>query len=330
MIPLPEVTLGNDEPLYNIGVVARMTGVSMATLRAWERRYNFPESERTAGGHRLYSERDVLRLRWVKERIDDGMQTAQAINALRHQEQTGNLSLVEPIRIGIDQSLTGRSQASAAGPHIVQFREHLVEALLQRDLSRADLVIGEALAASSPEDLILDIMGPTLAAVGDAWEDGHINVATEHLATNYIRQRLLMWMVSGPPPRATNPVLLACGPNEWHEGSLLILGSMLRRRRWPVAYLGQAVPLPDLANIVKELRPSMIVLIAMTENAASELSEWPQWLPEIAQSGKPPLGYGGRIFRLQPEWRIRMAGQYLGDNFRDGLTNIERILEGPR
>jgi len=139
-----------------------------------------------------------------------------------------------------------------------------------------------------------------------------------------------MWMVSGPPPRATNPVLLACGPNEWHEGSLLILGSMLRRRRWPVAYLGQAVPLPDLANIVKELRPSMIVLIAMTENAASELSEWPQWLPEIAQSGKPPLGYGGRIFRLQPEWRIRMAGQYLGDNFRDGLTNIERILEGPR
>ena len=54
----------NDEPLYNIGVVSRMTGISMATLRAWERRYEFPDSERTAGGHRLYSENDVLRLRW--------------------------------------------------------------------------------------------------------------------------------------------------------------------------------------------------------------------------------------------------------------------------
>ena len=69
MVTLPDVHLGSDEPLYNIGVVSRMTGVSMATLRAWERRYNFPNSERTSGGHRLYSENDVLQLRWVKDRI---------------------------------------------------------------------------------------------------------------------------------------------------------------------------------------------------------------------------------------------------------------------
>ena len=49
MSPLPEVQVGSDEPLYNIGVVARMTGLSMATLRAWERRYDFPAAERTAG-----------------------------------------------------------------------------------------------------------------------------------------------------------------------------------------------------------------------------------------------------------------------------------------
>ena len=76
----------SEEHLYNIGVVTRMTGISMATLRAWERRYDFPESGRTAGGHRLYSERDIMRLRWVKGRIGEGMQTAQAIQALRHQE----------------------------------------------------------------------------------------------------------------------------------------------------------------------------------------------------------------------------------------------------
>jgi DNA-binding transcriptional MerR regulator len=53
MKTLPDVQTGNEEPLYNIGVVARMTGISMPTLRAWERRYDFPDSERTAGGHRL-------------------------------------------------------------------------------------------------------------------------------------------------------------------------------------------------------------------------------------------------------------------------------------
>jgi DNA-binding transcriptional MerR regulator len=323
MIPLPDVSLGSNEPLYNIGVVARMTGVSMATLRAWERRYSFPDSERTAGGHRLYSERDVLRLRWVKERIDDGMQTAQAINALHHQEQTGNLTLVEPL---YPHSEVSEVKVEKFTPHLPVLRERLVESLLLRDLVRADTTLGEALALSSPEDLILDVISPAMATVGEAWEEGQINIATEHLATNYLRQRLLMWMVSGPPPRTTNPIVLSCAPNEWHEGSLLILGALLRRRRWPVAYLGQAVPLPDLAAFVHDLRPSMIVTVAMTENAAAELSEWPVWLPEVAQAGKPPVGYGGRIFRVQPEWRLRMAGTYLGDSFRDGLATIESLL----
>src|SRR5512145_1174419 len=91
----PQDNQGDEEPLYNIGVVTRMTGISMATLRAWERRYDFPEAKRTLGGHRLYSEKDVLRLRWVKKRIDEGMQTAQAINALKHQENTGHYILTE-------------------------------------------------------------------------------------------------------------------------------------------------------------------------------------------------------------------------------------------
>lgn len=320
MSPLPEVFLGSNEPLYNIGVVARMTNVSMATLRAWERRYEFPESERTAGGHRVYSERDVMRLRWVKERIDEGMQTAQAIHALRHQEQVGNVAYSQPA------SLVREERIEISPHHLGRVSDQLFTALANRDLAQADRLLSESLAAASPEDLILDVIGPALARVGDAWESGKVSVATEHLATNYLRQRLLMWMVNSPPPRPISPIVLACAPDEWHEGGLLILGALLRRRRWPVAYLGQAVPLADLAGFVRDLHPSLLVLIAMTGNTASALADWPQWLPEIAQSGKPPVGYGGRIFALQPEWQLRVAGSYLGDDFRSGIETIERLL----
>ena len=55
-----------DEAIYNIGVVARMTGIPAATLRIWERRYDFPECVRTEGGHRLYTRTEIDRLRWVK------------------------------------------------------------------------------------------------------------------------------------------------------------------------------------------------------------------------------------------------------------------------
>ena len=320
MSPLPDVKLGSDEPLYNIGVVARMTDLTMSTLRAWERRYNFPASERTSGGHRLYSERDVLQLKWVKERIEEGMQTAQAINALQHQIQVGHLTILEqPIihKEGIDiEDIRSFIQVT---------RERLQKALLAHDIEEADLILSEALAVSAPDNIILDIISPVFATIGDLWIEKKINIADEHFATNYLRQRLLMWMVSGPPPQKKQPIVLACAPDEWHDGSLLILGALLRRRMWSVAYLGQAVPLKDLADFIKSMNTKIVVVNAMTESTADALRDWENWLPEETQSGKLIFGYGGRVFIKQPEWRTRIPGIYLGDTFRTGLDTIERL-----
>ncbi len=326
MTPLPKVESGNEEPLYNIGVVSRMTGISMATLRAWERRYEFPEAKRTAGGHRLFSERDVIRLHWVKQRIDEGMQTAQSINALRHQEQTGHLILSQNNFASqpISSEIVEIPDDGKSLLHTYSTR--LSEALDFKNVQLADEVLGEALSISNPEELILRVISPALAMVGDAWEHGKISVATEHLATYYLRHKLLFWMVNGPPPVSRPPIVLSCAPNEWHEGSLLVLGALLRRRRWPIVYLGQAVPLADLATFVRDIRPQLVVLVAMTENSASDLVDWPNWFPGISQSGKPVIGYGGLVFSEKPDWRMRMPGVYLGSTFEEGLNTIERLL----
>src|SRR5688500_7242717 len=83
-------TLG-EQPLFNIGVITRVTGVPVATLRVWEQRYGFPKSTRTAGGHRLYSERQIEQIQWVKNQIDGGMKTGEAIRALLRLEPNGPL-----------------------------------------------------------------------------------------------------------------------------------------------------------------------------------------------------------------------------------------------
>jgi MerR family transcriptional regulator, light-induced transcriptional regulator len=306
--------------------VSRRTGISMATLRAWERRYEFPEAKRTAGGHRLFSERDVVRLHWVKQRIDEGMQTAQSISALRHQEQTGHL-ILSGNDLAQKANLNEAVREIELGEnYFISYAYRLSEALSHRNTHHADEILGEVLSVCTPEELILKVISPVLAMVGVAWEQGEISVATEHLATNYLRHKLLLWMVSGPPPVSRPPIILSCAPNEWHEGSLLVIGALLRRRRWPVAYLGQAVPLADLATFVREIRPQLVVLVAMTEMAASGLVEWPNWLPEAAQSGKPVIGYGGLIYQEKPEWRSRMPGVYLGNTFEAGINSIEQLI----
>src|SRR6476620_7165309 len=141
----------SEEPLISIGACSRLTGVPEATLRVWERRYNFPNSSRTSGGHRLYSQEEVLRLAWVKARLAEGMQVSKAIQALRHAEQTQTLRLGPTVPV--DGERTHEYNATVT---ILQRR--LRDALFKHRLEDARLVISEALALYSIENIVLQMV----------------------------------------------------------------------------------------------------------------------------------------------------------------------------
>jgi hypothetical protein len=135
-----------------------------------------------------------------------------------------------------------------------------------------------------------------------------------------------MWTMTGPPTYPIRPTILACAPDELHEGGLLIMGALLRRRRWPVAYLGQTVPLADLAQLVKDMRPPAIVFVATTDKPAQALSQWPRYLPGVLESKRPIVAFGGRIFTEQPEWRDQVPGIFLGESLQGGVDKLEGLL----
>lgn len=318
----------SEEPLYNIGVVSRMTDIPVATLRVWERRYEFPESSRTEGGHRLYSELEVLRLRWVKSRIDEGMQTGRAVKALRHLE--GESGVPGAPLSASTRSTTSRTESAplpaAADSSIGALTERLTDALMTGNTGLADQILGEGLALYPMESLILDVIQPSMAAIGQAWHDNLINIAVEHVATNYLRHRMLMWMVTGPQPRRVPPVILACAPDELHEGGLLMLGVILRRRGWPVTYLGQSMPLPDLASYVQTVKPSAVVLVSMHTETAQKLLEWPRWLSDAYKTGNPPICFGGGVFTRNSALLDAMPGIYLGETLTEGIATLDNLL----
>ncbi|NJN52146.1 MAG: MerR family transcriptional regulator [Gammaproteobacteria bacterium] len=59
------------DDLYRIGTVAKLTGVSVECLRAWERRHGIAPAERS-GRTRFYSHAQLERLRKIKALIDAG------------------------------------------------------------------------------------------------------------------------------------------------------------------------------------------------------------------------------------------------------------------
>jgi MerR family transcriptional regulator, light-induced transcriptional regulator len=263
----------------------------------------------------LYSERDVNLLRSVKAQIEQGITARQAVLAVQKIDLESRLQSEHPVEIPRPMQPLSASPAGQA---------QLSEALFQHDLARADRLMSEMLAFSSPEEITLNVIGPVLAELGEAWEKGRMTVSDEHLASNYLRQRLLMWMVSGPPARATNPIVLACAPGEWHDGSLLMLGVLLRRQGWPVAYLGQNMPFEDLAAFIEQLQAQAIVLVGMLIEPALLLVDWPKWIRQTA--GRPLVTFAGRAFVIQPELKDRVPGIYLGDTIQTGLERLKEML----
>lgn len=63
-------SISQDEPVFAISVVARMIGVHQQTLRSYER-VGLVQPARSSGNTRLYSQRDVERLRQVLRLMED-------------------------------------------------------------------------------------------------------------------------------------------------------------------------------------------------------------------------------------------------------------------
>jgi methanogenic corrinoid protein MtbC1 len=268
----------------------------------------------------------VRQLLWVKAKIDEGMQTRQAVQALKNMEQEGVFPPSEQATRDVLYPSIQAQESEAGDTYIELLQTRLFETLVKMDTATADRLFDEAMAVYAPEDVIMRMIRPTLWEIGEGWVKGDISVGVEHLATHYLRQRLLIWLRTGPPAYDVPPTVLACAPEEYHEGGLMIVGALLRRRRWPVAYLGQSLPLEELAKFVAQTDPLAVVSVAMTEKAAEALAAWPKWLPEAAESGSPVFAFGGRVFNEQPEWRARVKGLFLGATLTEGVDTLERTL----
>ena len=70
---VPQAVSLEQEELFPIREVSRLTGVNPVTLRAWERRYGLIVPTRTESGHRLYSMADIERVRSILGWIERGV-----------------------------------------------------------------------------------------------------------------------------------------------------------------------------------------------------------------------------------------------------------------
>ena len=303
----------NELATYNLGTVLRETGINADTLRAWERRYNLPEPERTDGGHRLYSERDVEIIKWLLRQQEDGVRISQAVKLWHSKLEAGDDPLYE--KPAPKEEVGDQSQLDG-------FRQKWVDACIDFDEARAEHVANDAFMRFSPETAFLEIFLPSIREIGELWYQGKITVQQEHFASALIMRRLDALITTSPLPTRPEKMIIACPPKEEHTLSSLLLTLFLRRRGFHVVYLGTNVPFEEFKETVDTIQPNLVLFTAQQLTTAATLE---QTVRALAPCGVT-IGYSGGVFNTTPHIREYINAEFLGKTFDEVFLNIERLL----
>ncbi|MBI5950261.1 MAG: MerR family transcriptional regulator [Chloroflexi bacterium] len=309
-------------PNFNLKVVLQETKIPADTLRAWERRYGLPQPERTAGGHRLYSQYDIEIIRWLLERQQEGLSISRAVDLWKEHQASG----VDPL-----EGFAASSQSTTETPIIYvppnttldSLRAKWIAACLKFSESNSEQVLNQAFSIFPIEAVCTEILQKGMTEIGSLWYEDRASVQQEHFASGLAMRRLDSLLSATPSPSRNQTVLVGCPSNEWHAFMPLLLSLLLRRRGLSVIHLGANVPVEQFEETVKSVKANLIILVAQTLITAATLQTTAQALTNL----RVPVGYGGRIFNLLPELKQRIPGYFLGDSVTAALETVESLLQ---
>jgi DNA-binding transcriptional MerR regulator len=310
----------NETPTFNLKVVLRETGLKADTLRAWERRHGLPRPARTAGGHRLYLQRDIDTIKWLRARQEEGLRISQAVDLWRSLEAGG----YDPLQVE-DFTTPGAKVSKVQlpkGNSIAELRRAWVSACARFDEWKAEEVFAQAFALYPVESVCLEILQKGLVELGDAWYQNELTVQQEHFASGLAMRRLETLVASTPFPSRPERILIGCPPQEEHTFSALLLNLLLRRQGWEALHMGANVPLAQLEEALSATEPQLVILAAQQLHTAANMIA----IGRLLQEKGIPLGFGGRVFNLMPELRERIPGYFLGESLQRALPMVQQIL----
>ncbi|MET0695738.1 MAG: B12-binding domain-containing protein [Propionibacteriaceae bacterium] len=277
----PGDTEVHPDDLLSIQQVSRLLGVPTPTIRSWERRYGVSVSHRSPGGHRRYTQQELHVLRRIRDDIARGHPAVAAAARTTAARDAVNDGWIE----------TFLEAAHRLDPHGV---ENVL------DLAAATHGLGRA---------IDEVMLPAMRELGRWWEIGRCDVAHEHLASETTRSWLAGIVPEPVSPTPFGPVILSCGPRDYHTIGLDCIGALLRERGWECRSLGARVPPASLALAVEESNAVAVVLVShlsMARRAAVDSLRSVQW-------DNLELFYAGNAF-ISRQARVGVPGHYLGTN----------------
>lgn len=239
----------------SIGAVARITGLSEFTLRAWERRYEVVQPQRRSSGRRVYTRADVEKLSLLQKLTLGGY----AIGDIVH------LSTADLERM-IRKEQGSAAVTTGSGIGFESSRDHVNEMLATvraLDVSGLTSLLRTRQMQHNTRAFLLDIVALFLRELGESVQRGGLDVYHEHVASAVVRNYLTGILFATEQVARTEdqpPIVFATPEGDLHEFGILIAGllAMMRSRR--VLFLGPNVPFGSLERAARLTKSPMVVI----------------------------------------------------------------------
>jgi MerR family transcriptional regulator, light-induced transcriptional regulator len=292
---------------YSIKDLERISGIKAHTIRIWEKRYNIVMPERTETNIRYYSDADLKRILNVSVLINNGFKISR-IAGLSDQQ------LCEKI-----VELNNMHSPEHSG-HI----ESLILAMIELDEVKFEKVLNNSIIKIGFEETLFRVIYPLLSKIGTLWQTGSVTPSQEHFLSNLVRQKLFTAIDSLPLEKREGykTFLLVLPQWELHDIGLLVYHYLIRKRGHKSIFLGQGVPLEDIASIKAHSQPDVIITSFSAGAEEEDITNYLHALSEqfrdtpIYISGIQAERISGRLpavikkFSSSIEFRDKVLNQY--------------------
>ncbi len=227
----------------SIGALSKATGISIHSLRMWERRYGAPESLRRLSGHRRYRFEEVSRLRAVARALAAGFRAGEVVAATIEQIDAMLEKAARPGRRSVAAAREIETN-SALNEKIKGW----VKAATRFDEQFLTTEFHEAWAKLGPMGFIQDRAVPFMKGIGDGWQCGSVAICQEHFAAERLGDFIAGKWRQRNETATGDPFLLATLPRDAHRLGLQMCAMAVALSGMRIVYLGTQIPLDEVID----------------------------------------------------------------------------------
>ncbi|MBL0352781.1 MAG: MerR family transcriptional regulator [Candidatus Dechloromonas phosphoritropha] len=294
-----------NNPNFNIAAVERDTGLSKDVLRVWERRYGFPAPDRDDHGERSYPAEQVERLRLVKRLMDAGHRPGKLLSTPPEE-----LNALAPRRPEPPAVISGATNPADLGDLLALIKQH--------DGAAYQQAMQQRLARQGLDRFVQDTVAPLARRVGEAWEDGSVEVFEEHLFTEMTKRVLRQAIASLPGGMRGPRIVLTSVPEEPHVLGLLMAEALFALEGAECIPLGTQMPLLEIARAAAAHRAEIVALSFSVAFPKRQIPGLLQQLRMVLPETVALWAGGGGVRRLPS-----VAGVELLDSLEHSLAALE-------